>query len=301
MKYPYIGELKNGSGGVALFTGDSYGAQLNCKGRNWESKDTNIYGVDNWNEDKFKNITAEYLANTYGEVKSKEHAEFIVKLAEVNGRDNYSVIYLDEAKSFVFDVVGDLKFYKARPSELPSVSHLKQITIPLPPECEEAEENNMVAAKYEKTDRERTLELMHECYHEMSGDFYDFSQKFVDMVALNERESVDEWPKVGDDAILTNENDYGVTHGAEAIGKKVKVMSLFKDDDLDMAAIKHGITNYCFRVDMLKKPKTQEQELRDELIEMTLSHMENKDHPIEANAYYLASEIIEKHIKTKPQ
>lgn len=196
------------------------------------------------------NITAEYLANTYGEVKSKEHAEFIVKLAEGYGADNYSVIFLDEAKSFVFDRVGDLKFYKASPSELSSVSHLKLITIPLPPECEETEGNNMVAAKYEKTDRERTLELMHECYHEMSGDFYDFSQKFVGMVALNERESVDEWPKVGDE-VQTSDGAGSVKLLPDSKG--YYVISI-KDE------------YYQYQLDELSKPKTPEQELRDELI-----------------------------------
>ena len=55
-----------------------------------------------------------------------------------------------------------------------------------------------------------------------------------------------------------------------------------------------------YQIDDLSKPKTEDEILRDKLIELTLNHMENKSHPIEANAYYLVSEIIEKYIK-KPQ
>ena len=42
-------------------------------------------------ESQCKNITTEYLANTYGKVASKEHAEFIIDLCKVNGVD-----FLDE-------------------------------------------------------------------------------------------------------------------------------------------------------------------------------------------------------------
>jgi hypothetical protein len=135
--YPYIGELKNDTGGVVLFARDSYGAQLNCKGKNWENKDTNIYGGFDWDEDSFKNITAEYLANTYGEVKSKEHAEFIVKLCNSNGiRLKCESV---RSKSYWFMIIGDgLYFYPS--SFIPEKNECKPITIPLPPECESVDE-----------------------------------------------------------------------------------------------------------------------------------------------------------------
>lgn len=164
--YPYIGKDRN-TGNITLFTGESEGLVIKnhvyssgeCKG--------------SWAEFGFDNITTEYLASTYGEVESKEHAEFIAKLAEANGRDNFSVIFLDEAKSFVFDVVGDLKFYKANPSELSSVSNLKQITIPLPPECCGIKINN------------------------------DNGFNFADCKFENNRVNGEsEWPKVNDDVLL---------------------------------------------------------------------------------------------------
>lgn len=207
MKYPYIGEDKD-NGNITLFTNENTGVVV-------ENKAFELGSCSNhWAEFAFKNITAEYLANTYGEVKSKEHAHFIVELGEGAGYELVGSISPNNAGVFVFYGENKALFFMLGGGSLHGGSVLKKITIPLPPECER----------------------------------------------------VDEWPKVGDDAILTNENDYEITHGTEAIGEKVKVMSLFKDGDLDMAAIKHDITNYCFRVDMLQKPKTPEQELRDELI-----------------------------------
>lgn len=82
---------------------------------------------------KDKNITVEYLANTYGEVRSKEHAEFIVKLAEVNGfklkgyARNSGYFYtwrLDD---------GSLFFSFCKDEKVAMDDDEKLITIPLPP------------------------------------------------------------------------------------------------------------------------------------------------------------------------
>ena len=80
MKYPYIGKCEENELTV-IFSDNGSGTTID-KGES----DIAINGKFEcgFNEREFKNITAEYLANTYGEVKSKEHAEFIVKLAEVN-------------------------------------------------------------------------------------------------------------------------------------------------------------------------------------------------------------------------
>ena len=77
IKYPYIGEGYV-SGVIVLMASDSKGVAINDlspannKGDWWDS----------WNECQFKNITREHLANTYGKVESKEHAEFIIELAK---------------------------------------------------------------------------------------------------------------------------------------------------------------------------------------------------------------------------
>lgn len=87
-------------------------------------------GNINFADGAFKNITPEYLANTYGEVKSKEHAEFIVKLAEVNGFD----IVKPRKENLVWFSFWDnnLGFFEYEMSA--SQGGCKQITIPLPPE-----------------------------------------------------------------------------------------------------------------------------------------------------------------------
>lgn len=188
----------------------------------YASKDSYYsYTLKDWGESTFsdinehlndKNITAEYLTNTYGEVKSKEHAEFIVKLAEVNGLINETVI----AKGFPcwFSFSND-EIYLFDDEVFAKDNGEKQITIPLPPECE----------------------------------------------------SVDEWPKVGSKALLNNDNDYELDYGENLIGKEIEVINLFTDGELDMAVVKHDVANYCFRIEMLSKPKTKEEKERDEIKE----------------------------------
>lgn len=230
------------------------------------------------------NITAEYLANTYGEVKSKEHAEFIVKLAEVNGFEIGQVD--DNPKSFmIYDNV--ICTHRLSHNQLSNGFNRKQITIPLPPECESKEENLMKEVKvHEKTDREKALELMHECYHEVRGDFYNFSQKFVDMVTLNECESVDEWPKVGDEV-----------QTSDGVGA-VKLLP----DSKGYYVISIKDEYYQYQFDELSKPKTPEQELRDEISDLAFNQFNDDSYDLTHNSYYLAEQLISKYnITKKPQ
>lgn len=128
MKYPYIGKGIE-SGSIVLIYGKDSAIVMDSK--TWAAKDSEDTEVD---ESYFKNITAEYLANTYGEVKSKEHAEFIVRLAEVNGFD----IGIKSNIPSVFEFSGMLLNVYA--NDISSFAHnveSKLITIPLPPECEE--------------------------------------------------------------------------------------------------------------------------------------------------------------------
>lgn len=131
--YPYIGELKSGSGGIVLFADDGFGAQLNSKGSGWGENGIHIYLAHReWDECEFKNITTDYLRNTYGKVESKEHAEFIVKLAELNGAE--VVEPWSWGKSFTFspdDANGlILGFYDEAEAKDDGE---KLITLPLPP------------------------------------------------------------------------------------------------------------------------------------------------------------------------
>lgn len=222
MKYPAIYRTLEGVDYLYASKDSYYSYTLKCWG---ESTFTDIN--EHVND---KNITTEYLANTYGEVLSPKHAEFIVKLAEVNKIQAVNPWREGLLFCFYYNSDGDLilAFY---PEKSAKSDGEKQITIPLPPGCE----------------------------------------------------SVDEWPKVGDD-VQTN-------FGKGVVELPPDVKGCF------VVQVNGGYLQ--LKRDEFSKPKTPEQELRDELVELTLSHMENKDHPIEANAYYLVSEIIEKYITKK--
>lgn len=121
MKYPYIGNWKTIKTTV-MFTSPNSG---------FEIEGENKY-MNNWSECRYENITTEYLANTYGEVKSKAHAEFIVKLAEVN-KVVVCDVYRDSHKFFAV-IDSSLLFFNS--GAIAMKDGRKQITIPLPPECE---------------------------------------------------------------------------------------------------------------------------------------------------------------------
>ena len=123
MKYPYIGGIDSDC--KTLFLDECYGIAM-------EHDELEITGIPehDWSEDEFKNITREYLQNTWGVVESKEHAEFIIELAELHGFevDENS----DNPKSFmIYDDV--ISIYSFSHKELSNEDGRKQITIPLPP------------------------------------------------------------------------------------------------------------------------------------------------------------------------
>ena len=74
------------------------------------------------------NITSEYLANTYGKVESKEHAEFIVELG--SSFPNWTGLVEEYPCWFCFDEDELFFFEKKRGA---SCLDERQITIPLPP------------------------------------------------------------------------------------------------------------------------------------------------------------------------
>jgi hypothetical protein len=128
--YPYIGKgIKSGS--TALIYEQSKCIAIESK--TWAVADFEL--CDDINESYLTNITTEYLANNYGEVKSKEHAEFIKLLAEVN---NILVEGREPSKANWFSfryISGNLTLtLLSHKSSLVIESNRKQITIPLPPE-----------------------------------------------------------------------------------------------------------------------------------------------------------------------
>lgn len=189
------------------------------------------------------NITAEYLANTYGEVKSKEHAEFIKLLAESHGARCGDHI-ADDAFNYFYLTNGVLFFTIHK---VPTLTDCKQITIPLPPECE----------------------------------------------------SVDEWPKVGDDVMFTDLLQHYDAYRDNYCLKTSKVIARFNTEQGEFITVHR---EYCavmtVRVDMvlkdgaLVKPKTPEQELRDLLLLL----WEENNHDFD-----MLLDVVTEHVIKKPQ
>lgn len=133
MRYPYIGKGSR-SGAVFLFLSEGDGLVLEQGFSSFTGRKNNIV------ETLCRNITAEHLANTYGEVKSKEHAHFIVELGEGAGYELVGSISPNNAGVFVFDGENKTLFFMLGGGSLRGGSVLKQITIPLPPKCESVDE-----------------------------------------------------------------------------------------------------------------------------------------------------------------
>lgn len=116
-KYPYI--AKGSMGQIFLVHKARYGIHLEgvYKGE----------AVVEFSEIATKDITKEYLKNTYGKVESEAHREMLIKLAENAG------FGIDMAKLDWFCFLrGFLYFFSSE--EIASNAGEKLITLPLPPE-----------------------------------------------------------------------------------------------------------------------------------------------------------------------
>lgn len=124
-KYPYIGKSKH-NGKIVLFSSMSTGVDLDDASQSY---------VVNWHESAFLNATSKHLNNTYGNVVSREHAEFIVELAENAG---FKVVTepADSDLRFLILSPGFVYFYRADISESFEGRKIREITIPLPPKSE---------------------------------------------------------------------------------------------------------------------------------------------------------------------
>lgn len=196
MKYPYIGKVEaEGGSSILIKSSKSIGYIIK---NNLDDALEGLWESGYCGDSHIKNITTEYLANTYGEVKSKEHAEFIVKLANNHGAICPTDINYNKCKFFYFSSTGALFFTKEKVVKL--ATDYKQITIPLPAECE----------------------------------------------------SVDEWPKVGDEVYLKCGSG---------------IIKLPKDNEGFYIVEVNGDYTACKAYEMKKdKPKTEDEILAEELI-----------------------------------
>lgn len=162
MKYPYIGRGKvidenKRSGVEVLFYARDAGVVVG--GCDYDEVGE-FYDI--WNESHFENITREYLTNTYGEVESQEHAEFIIRLAESCGFAGYSLDRPFKPIKYFSIAVGSLIFLSTK--DVAARHGGIKITLPLPPK-----EDDM---KGEGVNNEEWLIGGCDCIYE--GELYHF-------------------------------------------------------------------------------------------------------------------------------
>ena len=177
MEYPYIGKSPQGDRYLVVREELIY----NLISKSW------LLEAGGFAE--LENITREYLANTYGEVESKEHAELIIKLAKSAG---FEVSIYSESKSYFAFVDGALLFIDV---PIYDKHNRKLITIPLPPK--EHEEDSTKQLERKLSAAMSTLEQLGYTYH--GGELW----KPPIAEAIKEPEPK-EWPQVGDEVLTTS-------------------------------------------------------------------------------------------------
>lgn len=127
--------------------------------------------------------------------------------------------------------------------------------------------------------------------HDSSGIYKFGARKTIDVLSydmLLDLGGVDvsnEWPQVGDE-VITNS------------GRKAKILGKHKGN-LWIEYSESEIHNTICESD-IRKPKTPEEELRDELMEMATTAMSDKSFDLAHNCYYLVSGLMHKY-KIEPR
>lgn len=98
-------------------------------------------------ERKYKNITREYLSNTYGKCESQEHADFIYSLADNHGIEVYSNHHIFDDKSFFYFCDNELHLECDDFEIFARNTNKKLIHLPLPPKEKEMEETKPIYTK----------------------------------------------------------------------------------------------------------------------------------------------------------
>lgn len=259
MKYPYIGASKY-SGKIVLFSSMSNGVDLD---------DVNKTYTVNWHESAFLNITPEYLANTYGEVVSPVHAEFIIELGKSADAD-ISTSWV-EGKFFNFyESAQGLLHLDFFDEHLAKDSGEKLITIPLPPKAER-ESNHSAKPNGSASKVNRDIERSKQSTTLTTEEETELESLCMVSALNNEIENQKTWPQVGDHALIQR-------------GAKVTVRCIV--GDLAWCACPESSMNMItVNLSNLSKPKSKEDQLIEEL-QTKLCNLNAVDN------YILASEII---------
>jgi len=224
-----------------------------------------------------KNITHEYLSNTWGVVESKEHAEFIVELAESAKCTGLEIAKHKIASGQTFKGVcfnfytdnGVLWFSFHHESQAKNRGE-KQITIPIPPKTElpEAGYNLVFAPEQDlKAARNKANELRKNsgCSDELLSKVVDDAKSKLVGVIKDPVAERKEWPCVGDDVLICDK--VNLLEQSRFNGKKCRVIGVCVNGDDKVITVTHescGLAAFNFG-DWIKKPKTPEEALRDEL------------------------------------
>lgn len=233
MKYPYIGKgIKRGT--LVMMVKPECG--LVIKSKTWATKDGEFeISID---ESYVKNITREYLQNTYGEVLSPEHAEFIIELASQAG----FFIACGYSSSIKFFCTNNESLVFCR-VEQNAKRERKQITIPLPPK---ADSKKWTPDFYELGEPPKQFD----CVCNKCGGKCCIGQ-------CDKQES-SEWTQVGDEVTL-------VSMGMAMYNKPVKLTYIGDGVGCYIDLTNSMEYTYAKRETVFKKQKTQEEELRDDI------------------------------------
>ena len=237
MKYPAILKNKSQSHQQVVLAYNPYLA-LHIEGE-FKGEVSSQYDASNT-----VNITHEYLANTYGEVVSPEHAEFIIELAK-----NAGLSVFTPASSVNHFIIKDgLSFHNC---EKIKSTDLEQINIPLPPK-------QIQTATPEEFEMKQIMKN--------AGD---------NLVLGCEDSKCDEWPCLGDEVLVCS----SARRLAEIKGKAVKVIGKCSHSDgSTIITVEHSSLGVFAVTEgpWIKKPKTPEEELRDNAIKDMSQSIRNK-------------------------
>jgi len=103
----------------------------------------------------------------------------------------------------------------------------------------------------------------------------------------------EQWvPEVGATASVANEQCYAISYGEGVIGKDVEIKALFDCEGIPMAAVEYDGVCYCFRVEMLSEPTTDEDRAVDEMV----SHVQASD-----NFHSFSKRLYQQGYRKQPQ